>query len=632
MSAARDIGVRVGTSLARTRERARVSAICALLLLLCAGLLSARPGIAFAEGRQALVIGNGAYAIAPLANPRQDAESIAQALKTVGFQVTLVTDANQQAMRRAVIDFGRKLRATDSVGLLYYAGHGVQVDGENFLIPIGADIKAQEEVPVEGINLNEVLKTMARQETRINIIILDACRNNPFAASSRSTGGGLAQVLAPTGTLIAFATAPGQVALDGEGQHSPYSLALAQAIPQPGIVLEEVFRRTRRQVLAATANKQTPWEHSSLTGEFFFRPKTAEPESSSRTADAGGLSEAQVEEVRAWDRIKDSRDPETLRRHLAAYPSGLFADVVRARLDRGAAPASNENGAIAGWIGNIFGTTSPDAEAETILAEALRLSARDAAEADIEAFRLYRAAAGRGLPAAMHQVARAYDRGRGVDRNILEAAAWYRKAADAGHAPSMASLGTMHEFAEGVPLDIAEALRLYRLAAEAGDDRGMTSLGYLYQQGKGVAKDGTEARKWYGAAAAAGNPRALYNLALMNVRGEGGDRDFGEAIRLLQGAIEKGHIGAMRELAFLFDEGRGVARDPKAAAEYLLAAYKGGHKEARVDLLTRPEAWSMETRREVQRHLAAAGLYGGRITGNFDAKTRAAIEAYARRA
>ncbi len=588
------------------------------------------PRAALAEGRQALVIGNSAYAIGPLANPRQDAESIAKALKTVGFQVTVVLDANQQAMRRAIIDFGRVLRATDSVGLLYYAGHGVQVGGENFLIPIGADIKAQEEVPVEGINLNEVLKTMARPENRINIVILDACRNNPFESLTRNMGGGLAQVLAPTGTLIAFATAPGQVALDGEGQHSPYSLALAQAIPQAGIVLEEVFRRTRRQVLAATANKQTPWEHSSLTGEFFFRPKTAEPETSARPVDAGGLSEAQVDEVRAWDRIKDSRDSETLRRHLAAYPGGLFADVVRARLDRGAVPASSDSGAIAGWIGNIFGTASPDPEAETILAEALQLSARDTPEADIEAFRLYRAAATRGLPAAMHQVARAYDRGRGVGRNILEAAAWYRKAADTGHAPSMASLGTMYEFAEGVPQDIAEALRLYRLSAEAGDEHGMTSLGYLYQQGKGVAKDAVEARKWY--AAAASNPRALYNLALMNVRGEGGERDFGEAIRLLQGAIEKGHVGAMRELAFLFDEGRGVARDSKAAAEYLLAAYKGGHKDARVDLLTRPEAWSIETRRQVQRHLAASGLYSGRITGAFDAKTRAAIEAYAHRA
>ena len=628
MSAARQTGkvrdlLRRGLSGA---ARGRIALACVLVIGSVIGLATA----AKAETRHALVIGNSAYAVGPLANPKHDAEAIGKALKSVGFDVTKLIDANQQAMRRAVIEFGRKLRSSDSVGLLYYAGHGVQVGGENFLIPIGADIKDQEEIAVEGINLNEVLKTMARAESRINIVILDACRDNPFAGRVRGTGGGLAQVLAPAGTLVAFATAPGQVALDGDGQNSPYSLALAQAIPQPGLVLEEVFRRTRRQVLAQTSNKQTPWEHSSLTGEFYFRPKSAEPETSTRPGDMAGLSGAQVEEIRVWDQIKDSRDPETLRRHLAAFPNGLFVDVVRARLDRGPVPASNNGGAVAGWIGNIFGTNAPDPEAETLLAEALQLSARGGAEADVEAFRLFRAAAARGMPAAMHQLARAYDRGRGTAKNIVQAAAWYRKAADLGHAPAMASLGTMYEFAEGVPQDLAEALRLYRLAAEAGDSHGMTSLGYLYQLGKGVTKDGPEARIWYARAATLGNPRAMYNLALMQVHGEGGERDFGEAVRQLQGAIGKGHVGAQRELAFLYDKGRGVLRDPKAAARYLLEAIKGGHRDSRADLLQRSEAWSLETRKEIQRQLTAASLYGGRISGLFDAKTRAAVEAYAR--
>ena len=265
MSAARQTGkvrdlLRRGLSGA---ARGRIALACVLVIGSVIGLATA----AKAETRHALVIGNSAYAVGPLANPKHDAEAIGKALKSVGFDVTKLIDANQQAMRRAVIEFGRKLRSSDSVGLLYYAGHGVQVGGENFLIPIGADIKDQEEIAVEGINLNEVLKTMARAESRINIVILDACRDNPFAGRTRGTGGGLAQVLAPAGTLVAFATAPGQVALDGDGQNSPYSLALAQAIPQPGLVLEEVFRRTRRQVLAQTSNKQTPWEHSSLTGE-----------------------------------------------------------------------------------------------------------------------------------------------------------------------------------------------------------------------------------------------------------------------------------------------------------------------------------------------------------------------------
>ncbi len=610
----------------------RPGLVLALMAMLCA-ISVCSAGHAHAENRLALVIGNSAYAVGALANPRHDAELISKALKSTGFTVTKLVDADQQTMRRAVVEFGRKLRGTDSVGVLYYAGHGVQVGGENFLIPIGADIKDEQEVPVEGVNLSEILRTMARSESRINIVILDACRNNPFESVVRGfAAGGLAQVNAPTGTIIAYATAPGQVALDGDGQNSPYSGALAQSIAQPGIVLEEVFRRTRRQVLAATANRQTPWEHSSLTAEFFFLPKTAEPEKSLRPFDMGGLSDLQIAEIKAWDRIKDNRDPETLRRHLASYPGGLFADVVRARLDRGAVPqASSNDGSVAGWIGSVFGANAPDPEAETLLAEALQLAARGTPEADTEAFRLFRAAATRGLPAAMHQVARAYDRGRGIERNIVEAGLWYRKAADAGHAPAMASLGTMYEFAEGVQMDLAEALRLYRLAAEAGENHGMTSLAYLYQQGKGVVRDSSEARAWYAKAATAGNPRAAYNMALMHIRGEGGERDFGEAVTLLKAAIEAGHIGALRELAFLFDEGRGVGRDPTAAAEYLLAAFKGGHKDARIDLLQRPEAWSVETRKAVQHRLAADGLYGGRISGLFDPKTRAAIEAYARR-
>ncbi len=610
---------------------ARMLVLCAIAMVPCAVSIGTA-GQARAENRLALVIGNSAYAVGALANPRHDAELISKALKGAGFTVTKLIDADQQSMRRSVVEFGRKLRASDSVGLLYYAGHGVQVGGENFLIPIGADIKDEQEVPVEAINLNEILRTMTRNENRTNIVILDACRNNPFEGVARGVAGrGLAQVNAPGGTLIAYATAPGQIALDGEGQNSPYSQALAQSIGQPGLVLEEVFRRTRRQVLTATANKQTPWEHSSLTGEFFFLPKTAEPETSLRPLDMGGLTDAQVAEIKAWDRIKDKRDPETLRRHLEAFPGGLFADVVRARLDRGAVPQVSPNdGSVAGWIGSVFGANQPDPEAETLLAEALQLAARSTPEADIEAFRLFRAAATRGLPAAMHQVARAYDRGRGIERNIVEAGIWYRKAAEGGHAPAMASLGTMYEFAEGVALDLAEALRLYRLAAEAGENHGMTSLGYLYQQGKGVVRDPAQARAWYTKAAAAGNPRAMYNLALMHVRGEGGERDFGEAVNWLKAAIEAGHVGAMRELAFLFDEGRGVGRDPRAAAEYLLAAFKAGHKDARIDLFQRPEAWSADTRKEVQRRLAVAGLYDGRASGYFDPRTRAAIEAYGR--
>lgn len=590
-------------------------------------LASALASMARAEERIALVVGNSGYLKGPLANPKNDAELMAKALKTVGFAVTKLIDADQKALRKAIVEFGRRLRTGEAVGLFYYAGHAVQVDGDNFLVPVGADITAEEEVAVEGLNLGEVLKTMERSSSRVNIVILDACRNNPFDAMNRSGGGGLTTVSAPAGTLIAFATAPGQVATDGEGANSPYSAALAQSLLVPGIALEEVFRRTRRQVLTQTVNRQTPWEHSSLTVEFFFRPKTAEPESSTRPAEIGGLPDRQVEEIKAWEAIKTTQDAELLRKHIAQYPSGLFVELARLRIDQ-IKNREKDGGTVAGWLGGLLGTQRGDPEAERLLEEGLKLEAKGTPEALSEAFKRYKTAAERGLPAAMFQLARAYDKGRGVERSLMEAAGWYQKSSALGHPPAMAALGTLYEFAEGVPVDLAEALRLYRLAAEAGDNQGMASLGYLYQQGKGVSRDPVLARQWYVKAAERGNARAMYNLALMHTRGDGGARDFNEAVRLLSAAIDKGHVGAHRELAFLYDEGRGVKRDAAAAARHLLTAFKAGHRDARSDLLARPEAWSAATRKEIQKQLAASGHYKGRITGYFDPPTRRAVEAY----
>ncbi len=609
----------------RWPARLAAAGVAIMLALACHGVL--------AETRVALVIGNSSYAFSPLTNPKNDAEAVAKTLKAVGFAVTKVIDADQAAMRRAVVEFGRRLRQSDAVGVLYYAGHGVQVSGENFLIPIGVDIKDEAEVAFQSVNLNEVLRTMSAARSRLNIVILDACRDNPFPSSTRGGSRGLAHVVSASGTLVAYATAPGQVALDGDGINSPYSVALARHIPTAGISLEEVFKRTRKQVMEETNSTQIPWESTSLTGDFFFRPKRAEPEVSGKWRSYEGVSEGEVAELAAWERIKESRDPAILKKHLEAYPNGSFAELIRYRLAQGKpveTTSSSDGTGIAGWIGNVFGASQTEnREVDTLYEEALKLEARNTPASDVEAVRLYRAAAARGLPAAMYQLARAYDRGRGVEKSVAEAAVWYKRAADLGHVPAMASLGTMYEFGEGVPADLVEALRLYKLAAEAGDAHGMTSVGYLYQTGKGVPKDGEEARKWYEKAAAAGNPRAMYNLALMHLRGEGGERDFGEAVRHLKTAIEKGHAGAMRELAFLFDEGRGVARDPKSAAQFLLASYKAGHKDARMDLLARPEAWSITTRKEIQRQLSAAGIYSGRASGYFDMTTRRAIEAYA---
>lgn len=580
-------------------------------------------GSAGAESRFALVIGNSGYAGNVLANPASDAELMARTLGGVGFQVTKLIDADQAAMKKAILDFGRRLRGSDSVGLFYYAGHAVEVGGENYLIPIGTDIKDEEEVGIAALNLSELLKTMERASSRINIAILDSCRDNPFATSTRSLSGGLAPVTAPTGTLIAYATAPRQVAYDGDKGNSPYAAALAAAIPAEGIPIEEVFRRTRRKVLEATGNKQTPWEHSSLTGEFFFVPKSAAPETSQRSGE-DRLAAVRFKEIADWERIKDGKDADALRRHIATYPDGVFTELASlklAKLQAKPAPWS--------WIvtsGLSGGGTRGQSESLYERALKLETGVGAAPEALAEAFKLYREAADLGLPAAMHNLARMYDKGRGTPRNLAEAAVWYRRAADNDHAAAMSALGTMHEFGEGVERDLVEALRLYRLAADKGDPHALTSLGYMYAQGKGVARDRAEARRLYQIAAEKGHTRAMFNLALMHLKGEGGAIDNVEAVRWLKSAADLGHTGAMRELAFLYDEGRGVARDPRTAADYLLAAYKAGHKEARSDVMVRPLAWSAATRQEIQRRLAVQGLYSGKANGIFDLRTRRALD------
>ena len=225
-----------------------------------------------AEKRIALVIGNSAYKDAPLANPANDARLMAKTLGGLGFEVIEVLDANQKAMKRAVRDFGARIERAgkDTVGLFYYAGHGVQVKGENFLIPVGAPIAREADVSIEAVSAGAILEQLSFAKNRLNIVILDACRNNPFKRSFRSASRGLARMDAPTGSIVAYSTAPGRVASDGDGQNGPYTEALARAMQRPGLKVEDVFKLTRRQVIASTAEQQVPWESSSLVGDFYF--------------------------------------------------------------------------------------------------------------------------------------------------------------------------------------------------------------------------------------------------------------------------------------------------------------------------------------------------------------------------
>jgi hypothetical protein len=250
--------------------------ILALLLALLASFSfaqEAQRGITISKGsgtaRVALVIGNSAYQSSPLLNPGNDARDIANSLKEMGFEVIARENLSQNDMKKAIREFGEKIRQ-GGVGLFYYAGHGVQVEGRNYLIPVDATINHEQEVEYESVDLGFLLAQMENARNTLNIVILDACRNNPFVRSFRTTKGGLAAVDAPSGTLIAYSTSPGKVASDGEGRNGIYTQALLKAMRTQGMKLEEIFKQVRIEVQQKTGGQQVPWELSSLVGDFYF--------------------------------------------------------------------------------------------------------------------------------------------------------------------------------------------------------------------------------------------------------------------------------------------------------------------------------------------------------------------------
>ena len=274
--------------------------------------------------RVALVIGNAAYKEAPLTNPVNDARAIGQALQESGFTVILRENTDQRGMLSALREFGDKLRG-GGTGLFYYAGHGMQIKGRNYLIPIGANVDREDEVAYSAVDAQAVLDKMESAGNAANIMILDACRNNPFVRASRSGQGGLAQMEAPVGTLVAFATSPGAVASDGAGANGLYTQHLLTAMRQNGSKVEDVFKQVRANVRRDSQGKQVPWESTSLEGDFYFKGGAS-------ASAAAPVDAAAALETGLWDAVKNSTVPIELRVYLNRYPTGRFAAVAQSRL------------------------------------------------------------------------------------------------------------------------------------------------------------------------------------------------------------------------------------------------------------------------------------------------------------
>ena len=274
---------------------------------------------ASADTRIALIVGNGVYSSVPqLDNPVPDARLMAQVLEDKGFAVTILTDADQVTLNRGIAQFGRDLREAgeEATGLFYYAGHAVQSFGDNYLLPVDTALTDAADLSLVAVDAQAVLRQMRSARNRTNIVILDACRNNPFEAIPDLDDNGLAEMKAPTGTFLSYSTAPGAVALDGLDGNSPFTKALAREIVVPGVPIEQTFKKVRVAVIDETMGQQTPWDTSSLTRDFFFEAKEQ-------------LSAIEMQEKQLWDSLKDADDPVQIMLFLRSYPNGRYQQDAR---------------------------------------------------------------------------------------------------------------------------------------------------------------------------------------------------------------------------------------------------------------------------------------------------------------
>jgi uncharacterized caspase-like protein len=312
------------------RSAVRVVFALAVAPWLLAGAAVAEAQGAREEARTALVIGNSAYRENALKNPVNDARAMATTLRDLGFTVLLHENASKKTMETAVIEFGRKL-AEGGVGFFYYAGHGLQVRGRNYLVPVDAEIDNEAVTRVAAVDVELLLEQMAEARNRVNIVILDACRNNPFERKLRGGSRGLAAVDAARGTLVAYATSPGATAADGDGTNGLYTEELLQALRVPGLKVEEVFKRVRVNVTERSKGTQTPWESSSLTGDLVVNV-TVNVTNNVTAAAAPPPAPGPDRESLFWSSIKDGTDPAAFQAYLRQYPDGTFAPLAKQRL------------------------------------------------------------------------------------------------------------------------------------------------------------------------------------------------------------------------------------------------------------------------------------------------------------
>ncbi len=495
---------------------------------------------ASAGTRLALVIGNAKYQGAPeLGNPANDAADVAKALHSIGFEVIEKEDATRDEMATAIRDFSAQLSNAD-IALFFYAGHALQINGENYLLPVNANANSPADVRFSTINMSDIQEEINSNGNRANIIILDACRNDPFleklAQHSRAVPTrGIGRIdAASEGSLIVYSTQPNNVALDGTGRNSPFTAALLKFVTVPGVEIRQMISKVRADVLQATDHHQTPWDNSSLVGDVFL---------------AGGNAPPSLLPL--------------------AKTTPLSMEVT------GAARPVNEAPVLA-QTKSSSETSLSDTEKECDQLTAPRGQVDPKTTVSIKEIDWQHAievcqAALKAKPSEPH-----FESALGVafasTKNYVEAARHYKIAADAGVARAQTLLGYAFFRGHGVVKNDQRAFELWSKAADAGSPTAMQDLGMAYADGVYVKKDPVKSLDWNERAIEAGDIEALANVGTAYLNGFGVERDFVMAAQYFQQGADLGNGPCLKSLANMYEAGFMSEPDPGTAGALRLRA------------------------------------------------------------
>ncbi len=569
------------------------------------------------QNRYALVVGNNAYKeSAKLQNPINDAKDIKKTLTDLGFDVLAGYNLNRRDNLKLLRQFTKKLKQDpNATALFYFAGHGIEINGENYLLPIQQAFSSEDDVKDEGLQVSTILNRMKASKSRVNIVILDACRNNPWARNWNGRGvggGGLSKMSAPSGFLIAYAAAPGNVALDGKGKKNGlYTQYLLKHLKTPNITLEQVFKRTREDVEKASQGKQSPRETQALIGEDVYLAGKQEIKQ--------GYSKAEVEALlRASKGDKNALKNQQLAQTFSGF---MDAPLIIAKEQQFEQPFFISLGAL--LTAKEQQQINQDLQSKDIDVQQLatfrrvlysQLSNKDRKRKLQQLFDqnhniyaglyfeqiynttkkpiLYKQWKERNIKNkvvsrltklalknntfAQYVLGDLYNGFSGLMRNDAEAIKWYRKAAEQGNAYGQISLGERYRNGKGVQQNNVEAAKWYRKAAEQGNAVGQFILGTFYDKGKGVQQNDVEAVKWFRKAAEQGNMQGQKVLGLMYQIGKGVQQSNVEAVKWYRKAAEQGHATAQSSLGNMLRLGKGIQQsDTEAVKWYRNAAIQG---------------------------------------------------------